>query len=204
MLDAARARRLSALDLFCGAGGVARGLMQAGFHVTGVDIEGQPNYCGDIFVQADALDYLATADLSRFDLIWTSPPCQKFTSMRHAPGTKIHLDLVAPTRELLQRSGKPWVIENVVGAPLVKPTRLCGSMFGLRAPDGAGLQRHRLFETSFPLAAPSPCRHGSGGTVGVYGAQFAIEAVLLERTTGADRIAHGLMASSPWAYRRAR
>jgi hypothetical protein len=34
----------------------------------------------------------------------------------------------------------------------------------------SALRRHRLFKASFPLSAPSPCRHGSGGTIGIYGA----------------------------------
>jgi DNA (cytosine-5)-methyltransferase 1 len=162
---------VNALDLFCGAGGATRGLQQAGFHVVGVDLYPQPNYCGDAFVRADALEYLETADLDRFDFIHASPPCKPFTPMRHAPRTKAHPDLITPTRPLLQRSGKPYCIENVPGAPLINPTRLCGSMFGLMAPDGYALRRHRLFETSFPLLTPS-CQHGRGPVIGVYGGHF--------------------------------
>lgn len=158
---------LHALELYTGAGGATRGLQLAGFHVTGVDIKPQPNSCADAFVQADAIEYLRTADLGIFDLVWASRPCQEFTSMRHAPGTKAHLDLIAPTRALLVKSGKPYCIENVVGAPLRNPVILCGTMFGLRAPSGE-LRRHRLFETSFPLEAPCPCKH-HGSTLGVYG-----------------------------------
>jgi DNA (cytosine-5)-methyltransferase 1 len=160
---------LWALDLYCSAGGVTRGLQQAGFKVLGVDLHRQPRYRGDAFVQIDALEYLATADLSRFAFIWASPPCQKFTRLRHAPGTKEHLDLIAPTREALKRAGLPYVIENVQGAPLIDPVILCGTMFGLITPDGAfELQRHRLFEASFPLVAPSKCWH-TRRCIGVYG-----------------------------------
>jgi DNA (cytosine-5)-methyltransferase 1 len=182
---------VNALDLFCGAGGAMRGLQQAGFHVVGVDLHPQPNYCGDVFVQMDALEYLKTADLSQFDFIHASPPCQRFTSMRHAPGTKAHPDLITPTRELFERSGKPYCIENVEGAPLINPTTLCGSMFGLRAPDGAELRRHRLFETSFPLLAP-PCTHGKGPVIGVYGAHVRNR----RRPAGFNRSG----SNRPWAH----
>ena len=66
--------------------------------------------------------------------------------------------------------GMPYCIENVPGAPLIDPVTLCGSMFELKAPSGE-LRRHRLFEASFPLEAPSPCRH-AGRTIGVYGAHI--------------------------------
>ena len=82
------AAAMKALDLFCAAGGATRGLMQAGFAVTGVDLRPQPRYCGDAFLQADALEYLATADMSRFDFIWASPPCQRFTALRQRPGRR--------------------------------------------------------------------------------------------------------------------
>jgi DNA (cytosine-5)-methyltransferase 1 len=164
---------MNALDLYCGAGGVARGLAQAGFHVTGVDIKPQPRYCGDVFVQADALEYLGRADLSQFAFIWASPPCQRYTSLRHAPGEHRNQDLIAPTREALIRTGRPYVIENVEDArgELRDPALLCGSMFGLETdpyPHGWRLERHRLFETSFPLLVP-PCRHDRRPVVGVYG-----------------------------------
>ena len=61
---------------------------------------------------------------------------------------------MGPTRDLLEASGLPYVIENVVGAPLLDPIRLCGSSFDL------GVQRHRLFESNLPLFAP-PCRHAA-------------------------------------------
>jgi DNA (cytosine-5)-methyltransferase 1 len=148
------------------------GLQQAGFRTTGVDIEPMPRYCGDAFIQADALEYLRTTDLSHFDFIWASPPCKPHTVLRHAPGTKAHPDLIGPIREALKRTGKPYCIENVPGAPLIAPVKLCGSMFGLQTPDGRfELKRHRLFEASFPLAAPSQCQHRLP-VIGIYGGHF--------------------------------
>jgi DNA (cytosine-5)-methyltransferase 1 len=148
------------LDLFSGAGGCAKGYQRAGFYVVGVDVKAQPRYCGDEFVQADALEYLATADLSRYAAIHASPPCQAYSKARNLQGND-HPDLIAPVRELLRASGKPYVIENVQGAPLINPITLVGSMFGLRT------MRPRLFECSFDvpfvLAPPAAAKHAKMG-----------------------------------------
>lgn len=130
------------LDLFAGAGGAARGYQMAGFHVTGVDIARQPRYAGDVFVQADALEYVA-AHGHEYDVIHASPPCQGYSVTANMPWVFAHPKLIEPVRELLKATGRPYVIENVPGAPLINPVVLCGTMFGLR------MFRHRLFETSF-------------------------------------------------------
>ena len=158
--------KLRALDLFCGAGGATRGLQRAGFHVTGVDLVASPRYCGDGFLKRNALD-LWPSFLSRFDFIWASPPCQAHTSLKAMHNAKAHADLIPATRALLKASGKPYVIENVEGAPLENAFTLCGTMFELGA-AGAELRRHRIFETSFPVSAPT-CQHGGGPVIGIYG-----------------------------------
>lgn len=140
---------MRALDLFSGAGGAARGLQLAGFHVTGVDLEPQPNYAGDEFHQADAI----TFPLEGYDFIWASPPCQQYSVARNMHADIEYPDLVAPTRERLVESGIPYVIENVVGAPLMTNIILCGEMFGLK------VFRHRLFEGSMLLLQPPHPRH---------------------------------------------
>jgi hypothetical protein len=106
-------RRL--LDLYCKAGGASRGYQRAGFHVTGVDIEPQPNYIGDEFVQGDALAYLI-AHGHEYEAIGASPPCQRHSLLAALPSTKgrnEHPNLIGPTRDLLRAIGVPYVIENV-------------------------------------------------------------------------------------------
>lgn len=143
------------LDLCCKAGGATRGYQLAGFYVIGVDIEPQPNYVGDEFIQADALELMHEFGWEHFDAVHVSPPCQSFTAYRRK-GYGVgdgYPDLIAPIRAALRFAGLPYVIENVPRAPLLDPVMLCGSSFGL------DVRRHRLFETSFPVVAP-PCDHG--------------------------------------------
>jgi DNA (cytosine-5)-methyltransferase 1 len=146
------------LDLFCGAGGAAMGYHRAGFEVVGVDHKPQPNYPFE-FIQEDAMRLLhADGWLDRhFDAIHASPPCQAYTQL----GNGDHPRLIEPIRELLGATGLPYVIENVVGAPLKNPIQLCGSMFDL------GVRRHRLFESNLPLMAP-PCQHGWRNEIRAY------------------------------------
>ena len=154
------------LDLFCGAGGAAMGYHRAGFEVVGVDIKPQKHFPFE-FHQADALEYLREHG-REFDAIHASPPCQAFTALKSMWNAREHADLVAPTREGLFAAGKPYVIENVVGAPLIAPFMLCGTMFGLGAGE-AELRRHRLFEASFPVGLQTPCAHARRQVIGVYG-----------------------------------
>ena len=154
------------LDLFCAAGGAAMGYHRAGFEIVGVDIEPQPHY-PFAFVRGDAL--APPVDLSRFDAIHASPPCQAYSEAT-STGRARHPALIEPVRDLLGASGRPGVIENVPPAPLTGPI-LCGSMFGLVAGD-LELRRHRRFEAigwEWP-ALMTPCGHGQRRRVaGVYG-----------------------------------
>jgi DNA (cytosine-5)-methyltransferase 1 len=125
--------------------------VRAGFRVEGADHEVQPEY-PYAFERRDAFSF-NFATLRTFDLIWASPPCQAFTAYKRRTGhVKEALNLIPQTRELLRAAGVPYIIENVVGAPLENPITLCGSMFGL------DVQRHRIFETSFPVIVPE-CDH---------------------------------------------
>lgn len=156
---------MRALDLFCCAGGATKGLQQAGFHVTGVDLRQHANYPGDVFFCADAL----TFPLDGFDFIWASPPCQGYTALRHAPGTKGAPQLIDQIRDRLVAWGGLYVIENVEEArwAMREPVLLCGSMFGLGA-QGCRTQRRRLFEGNIGLEQKA-CAHDERPVIGVYG-----------------------------------
>lgn len=132
---------LRLLDLFCGAGGCAKGYRDAGFYVVGIDHKPQPRYAGHEFIQFDALSY-ALAHYNEFDLFHASPPCQRFSVITPVEHRASHPDLIARTRQILGVTRKPYVIENVENARrhLRNPIKLCGSMFGL------AVYRHRYFE----------------------------------------------------------
>jgi DNA (cytosine-5)-methyltransferase 1 len=146
------------LDLFCGAGGAAVGYHRAGFEVVGVDIKPQPNYPFEFFCD-DALDWLTDIvigqDMWHYDAIHASPPCQAY-SMANNVWKRDHPRLIEPTRELLIKTGLPYVIENVPGAPLIDPVTVCGLSLGLN------VKRHRLFESNVPLMVP-PCHSKHAG-----------------------------------------
>jgi len=154
-LSAGRDHPLRLLDLFCGAGGAARGYQQAGFHVVGVDIKPQPRYAGDQFMQGDAMEYVS-AHGHEYDAIHASPPCQTFARVTAWRGSRAnHTDLLAPTLAALARTPAPWVVENVPEAPLRADLILCGTQFGLT------VRRHRVFQLGgwslFELRPP--CHH---------------------------------------------
>lgn len=148
------------LDLFCGAGGAGMGYHRAGFDVVGVDIKPQPHYPFP-FILGDALDVMNRMFLGEkflasdgkwygiddFDGIHASPPCQAYSmaGQQWRSAGKKYPDLVEATRSSLIASGKPYIIENVPGAPLINPVLLNGAMFDKT------LNRRRLFECSFDV-----------------------------------------------------
>ena len=156
------------LDLFCGAGGAAVGYHRAGFEVVGVDIAPQPHYPFE-FYQADVMKYAFTdqgpkvdsgyhtINWTKFDAIHASPPCQAYTVAANIHGVGSHPDLLPRTRELLEATGLPWVIETVPGAPMRADVICCGLAFGL------GVKRHRWFESNMPLWAAPACPPGHPG-----------------------------------------
>lgn len=144
------------LDLCCCQGGASRGYVDAGFDVVGVDINPQPRYPFD-FVKADAIAVLLDHHfIQTFDAIHASFPCQAFLTGTLSPAIPVP-DLVTPGRALLNATGLPWVMENVMSAPLdeYRSVYLCGGMFGLRT------YRHRRFEYGggFTLEQPVHPKH---------------------------------------------
>ncbi|WMD09761.1 DNA methylase [Streptomyces sp. FXY-T5] len=137
------------LDLFSCAGGAAVGYARAGFAVRGCDIAHRPNYPFP-YHRGDALAYLArliaTGEIGRYAFVHASPPCQHGCALTVGTNAsqgwgRAHVDLVQPTRELLDATGLPYVIEQPNGrAEIRKDLTLCGEMFGL------GVIRHRNFE----------------------------------------------------------
>jgi len=156
---------MKVLDLFCGAGGASMGYHRAGFEVTGVDIKHGKRYPFK-YLRLNVME-LQPSDLAEYDLIHASPPCQTHSitrNLRIAQGKQTDkLDLIEPTRALLKASGKPYIIENVPGAPLFKPILLCGSAFDLK------VRRHRLFESNLVLEGTTCDHKKQGRPVGVYG-----------------------------------
>ena len=129
------------------------GYHRAGFEVIGVDLDPQPNYPFE-FIQADALT-LNLEFLATFDAVHASPPCQSYSDLAKRNGNADKWPrLVEPVREILKSLGVPYIIENVEGAPLLDPIRLCGTMF----PELRVL-RHRLFESNIPLEVPPHGAH---------------------------------------------
>lgn len=156
------------LDLYCGCFGAGEGYALAGFQVYGVDIK-QPSMLRYPFLQADALETLRrliagegltfsngeTLYLRDFAAFHASPPCPGYSRLRHLPWLKDRTWplLIEPTRALLLDTGLPYVIENVMDAPL-KGAWLCGRMFGLP------LYRHRRVETNWRYWPPPHMKHG--------------------------------------------
>ncbi len=167
------------LDAYCCKGGAARGYQRAGFHVTGVDIEPQPGYAGDRFIQGDAIEYVREHG-HRFDVIHASPPCQADNPLVVGTngGAGGHVSWLDRTRDVLNRVGVPYVIEQPAGRhSLRRDLKLCGEMFPETRPAWNdhgdlikyGVQRHRYFElggwtTSGPHTVHH-CRKGHRGRI---------------------------------------
>jgi DNA (cytosine-5)-methyltransferase 1 len=184
------------LDLFCGAGGCSEGYNQAGFEVYGIDLNPQKHYPFP-FLRMDAVESMDTLinggklffpskvlTLKDITAIHSSPPCQRDSTMTRGlwkDRVEQHPNLIPPMHVLLNRTGKPYIIENVEGArnKLINPIMLCGTMFNLQTKHGSQLRRHRYFEVPWFNGTVPKCNHIKRSreqngkripdTVGVYG-----------------------------------
>lgn len=141
------------LAAFCGVGGDTAGYQAAGFHVTGVDRQPMERYCGDELYWGDAIEFIRRHG-HEFHLIHAGPPCQHDCTLSQGTnrGKFRYPNLLVPTRDALESTGRPYVIEQPPGRASKRmrlDLTLCGEMFGL------GVIRHRNFELG-GWTAPKP------------------------------------------------
>ena len=152
---------IKVLDLYCCKGGATKGILNAipDAEIIGIDnvLNHQKDYPGKfVWLDISILEEINPELLKWADIIWASPPCQKYiyASKKARNLGKKYPDMVAFTRDLLLKTGKPFIIENVTTAPIRKDLILCGEMFGLK------IIRHRAFEiTGFKVIQPKHKKH---------------------------------------------
>lgn len=183
-MTAVAGRRPRLLDLFCCGGGAGEGYRRAGFDVYGIDNDPKTLKVNPMpWLVADAMLSLSTLleghtigpfsdgrvlSLRNIVAIHGSPPCQGYSIMNNLPWirSRTYPLLILPLRELLEQTGKPYIIENVAGAASKKNLEklellehrlragwLCGGMFGLP------IYRHRYFETNWFWLQPGHPKH---------------------------------------------
>ena len=117
---------LSMLDLFSGSGSASRAAAVRGWNVTRID--NAPGTAADI--RADLSEWQPPpewGELSRFDLVWASPPCTQLSTANNVTrDVEAGLVLVRAALRIIRSLGpRWWVLENVHGA-----TRAIGSLIG--------------------------------------------------------------------------
>lgn len=136
--------------LFSGIGGGTIGLKRvfpdAEYLTVDNDENVNPDICCDVFKLSEKI-------LQDSDLIVASPPCHGYSPASLASG-KNYPKLLDRTIELLDRIGKPYIIENVVGAKstIKKYDIILRGWFFEATRD---LRRPRKFWVNFPLKKPT-------------------------------------------------
>jgi DNA (cytosine-5)-methyltransferase 1 len=122
---------LSAVDLFCGAGGLSEGLREAGFHLSAA-ADHDPDACetfrrnfpGTDLIEGDLTDaanheaLIRVAGGARLDLLAGGPPCQAYSQIHNHdrliedPRNRLYREFVALLDELRPRA---LLLENVLG-----------------------------------------------------------------------------------------
>ena len=156
------------LDICCRKGGATVGYQRAGFYVIGVDIDPQPGYPGDEFIQADGLQLLRMMVHRAAYRPWITPalvhqswPCQDgntATASNRARGiADDHQQFIPEARRLSEKIGIPYVLEQPIAsrADLIRrDLTLCMDMFKGDMPP-PWVQKHRSFEIG-GLTVPQP------------------------------------------------
>src|SRR6478672_4243318 len=94
-------------DLFCCAGGCTKGYQRAGFRVVGIDKNPQPRYCGDGFIQMDAIEFLdryLDGQYPNAEAFSASPPCQGY-SVTESLSNHDHPMMIPEVRLWLRATG---------------------------------------------------------------------------------------------------
>jgi len=106
-------------DLFCGTRyGWTKGFLAQGWTCKGIDIVPVPDYPGE-FIQADIAHLI---ELPRADFYCCSSPCENFTvhqlpyRQQNKKWPWLGIALFRRAQELLEATGKPYVMENVHSA----------------------------------------------------------------------------------------
>lgn len=176
-----------ALDICCRKGGATVGLQRAGFYVIGVDIDPQPGYPGDEFIQADGLDVLGNMvrgiswalGKMRPSLIWQSWPCQEANTAamlnRHRGFRDNHRQFIPEARALSDQIGIPYVLEQPTSSrkgTIRQDLTLCMDMFKKDMPP-PWVMKHRSFEISgFDVPQPKHVKHAGRVRGWRYGEYF--------------------------------
>lgn len=143
------------LDLFCGRCGIAKVFAERGWDCVAVDLV-EPSNIEELprnieFYQADVLGISHWWIQQRnFDFAWASSPCEQFSvhGMKHfhpnPPHPELGLKLFNHTKQILELSGLPYVMENVRSAQQFvgkavhhcRPFYLWGNAVPLLMPQG--------------------------------------------------------------------
>lgn len=181
----ARESKPIALDICCRKGGATKGLQRAGLYVMGFDIDPQPGYPGDEFIESDGIGVLRTLAQRGGEIFsrrldrWIRPalilqgwPCQEANTARLGNQAKglvdDHRQFVPEARELSDRIGIPYVLEQPTASRtghIRRDLTLCMDMFKGELPP-PWVQKHRSFEIhGFTVPQPEhpagPVRGGS-------------------------------------------
>lgn len=120
------------IDLFCGRGGWARGFLDVGYRVIGIDSEDQSRYYPGAFVRCDVRKISGLGWRGKVRVIVASPPCTEFSFMtnlaiargfRGPKDPEKGMELVREAWRIIEEAEpKYWAIENVRGAvPFLGP-----------------------------------------------------------------------------------